>query len=67
MERKNGFLGKDITIHRINDKSIRGFCINELPEGLMINPKTDNYTSSDKFIFVPWSQMKEVYFEEAKG
>ena len=66
VENKNGFLGKDITVHRISDKSVRGFCVNVLPEGLMINPKTDNFTYDDKFIFIPFSQIKEVYFEEAK-
>ena len=66
MEEKRNFLGKDITIHRISDKSIRGLCVNQLKEGLMVNPKTDNYTSEDKFVFIPFSQIKEIYFEEER-
>lgn len=65
-EKRRGFLGKDITIHRISDSTIRGFCVNETKEGLMVNPKTDNYTFEDRFVFIPFSQIKEIYFEEAR-
>lgn len=67
MVEQRNFLGKDLTVHRIADKSIRGFCVNQLIEGLLINPKDGNgYTYTDKFIFIPFSQIKEVYFEEGR-
>jgi len=64
VEKNRNFLGKDISIHRRNDKPIRGLCVNQMNDGLMINPKNDNYTFSDKFVWIPFSEITEIYFEE---
>lgn len=62
---KNNFLGKDITIKKIDGSFVRGFCVNETKEGLLVNPK-QQFSYTDKFVFVPFQQISEVFFEEEK-
>jgi len=65
-KRTNNFLGHDITIEKIDGKFVRGFCVNETKDGLLINPK-NNYSYSDRFVFIPFSQIKEAFYEVEGG
>jgi len=55
------FLGKDITIKKIDGSHIRGFCVNQTSLGIMLNPKND-FGYDNKFVWIPISQISEIFF-----
>jgi len=62
---KDNFLGKDITVKRLDGSHIRGLCVNESDLGIMVSPK-NNLEYSTKYVWIPHSQIVEVFFEEDK-
>jgi hypothetical protein len=51
------FLGKDITVKKTDGTFLRGCCITERADGLILNIRNEH---KDKYVFVPFAVVSEV-------
>ena len=56
-------LGKDLTIKRKDGSFLRGFCLNQFSDRLIINPKG----SDDRIVILDVDEIADMTFEDFKS
>jgi hypothetical protein len=53
-------LGKDVNVHRKSGSNVRGVCVNQFSEGILVKPNDSNN------VWIPFTEITELFWEDFK-